>query len=117
MRFRVKQISVAAVALLAAVYAYDYVSVHHRMGSPTPSDPFDVVTYPNVLAIPQKGNRVEYALDARAPMESDPCVHSMFPHFGYTPCWYVRRRSRNPTPMVILIRTQISAQFPARRKR
>jgi hypothetical protein len=62
-------------------------------------DPFDVVNYPHILAIPQKGNRVEYALDAVSPMESEPCIHSLFPHFGYMPCWYVKRKAQNPTPM------------------
>ncbi len=31
------------------------------------------------LQFTQKGNRVEFALDAQSPMESDPCVHSDLP--------------------------------------
>ena len=92
-----------AVLLLACVYAYDGLSVRHRMGAQKQGDPFDTVTYPRVLAIPHKGNRVEYALDATSPMESESCVHSLFPHFGYSPCWYVNRKAQNPIPMVILI--------------
>jgi hypothetical protein len=89
--------------LLALSYGFDYASVRRRMSAQKPGDPFDVVTYPHLLAIPQKGNKVEYALDAESPMVSDPCVHSVFPHFGYTPCWIVRRRAQNPTPMTIVL--------------
>jgi hypothetical protein len=103
MRAILKWTFLVAVVLLACVYAYDYISVRHRMGAQKPGDPFDTVVYPRVLAIPQKGNRVEYALDAQSPMETDACVHSLFPHFGYTPCWYVNRKAENPIPMVILI--------------
>lgn len=102
MRHILKLFAVVIVALAAAVYAYDYLSVRHRMSAQKQGDPFDVVTYPHLLAIPQKGNRVEYALDAISPIESESCVHSIFPHFGYTPCWYVNWRAKDPTPMVIL---------------
>lgn len=92
----------ALLMLLAVAYGYDYASVSHRANAQKPGDPFDVVTYPHLLAIPQKGNKVEYALDAQSPMESDPCVHSLFPHYGYTPCWYIVRKSKSPTQMLIL---------------
>ena len=102
MRLLLNRLLVTAILLLAATYIYDYLSVQHRMGAPKQGDPFDVVTYPRLLAIPQKGNRVEYILDAVTPTESDPCVHSLFPHFGYTPCWYINRRAKTPIPMMIL---------------
>ena len=90
--------------LVATAYGYDYASVRRRMSAQRQGDPFDVVTYPHLLAIPEKGNKVEYALDAQSPMESDPCVHSLFPHYGYAPCWYVLRKSKNPTQMTIVLR-------------
>ncbi len=94
----------ALLTLLAVAYGYDFASVRHRMSAQKPGDPFDVVTYPHILAIPEKGNKVEYALDAQSPMESDPCIHSLFPHYGYTPCWYILRKSKTPTQMTIVIR-------------
>jgi hypothetical protein len=94
----------ALLSLLAAAYGYDFASVRHRMSAQKPGDPFDVVTYPHILAIPEKGNKVEYALDAQSPMESDPCIHSLFPHYGYAPCWYILRKSKTPTQMTIVIR-------------
>jgi hypothetical protein len=92
----------ALLLLVAVAYGYDFASVRHRMSAQKSGDPFDVVTYPHLLAIPQKGNKVEYALDAQSPMESDPCVHSLFPHYGYTPCWYIIRKSKSPTQMMIV---------------
>jgi hypothetical protein len=92
----------ALLAILALIYGYDYASVRRRMSANKQGDPIEVITYPHLLAIPQKGNKVEYALDAQSPMASQTCVHSLFPHFGYSPCWYVTRRSKTPTQMTIL---------------
>ena len=103
MRVSPERILIAIALLAACVYAYDYLSVRHRISAQKLGDPFDVITYPHLLAIPQKGNRVEYALDAISPWASEPCVHSIFPHFGYTPCWYVNRKASTPTPMTILV--------------
>jgi hypothetical protein len=81
MRTRLIRALYALLVVLAVAYGYDYA---------------------HLLAIPQKGNKVEYALDAQSPMESDPCVHSLFPHYGYAPCWYIVRKSKSPTQMLIL---------------
>lgn len=99
MQSYLKKFVLALVLVFAVAYGYDYASVRRRMNAKTPNDPFDVVTYPHLLAIPEKGNKVEYALDAQSPMQSVPCVHSLFPHLGYTPCWIVERRSKTPTQM------------------
>jgi hypothetical protein len=99
MRFSLERLMIALLVLVAAVYAVDYISVRLRASAQKLGDPFDVVTYPHLLEIPQKGNRVEYALDAQSPMMSEACVHSLFPHSGYLPCWYVQRKAQSPTPM------------------
>jgi len=104
MRAPWNRILYAIILLIALTYGYDYASVRRRMSAQKPGDPFDVVTYPHLLAIPLKGNKVDYELDAQSPMESKSCVHSLFPHYGYTPCWYVLRKSKNPTQMMILLR-------------
>jgi hypothetical protein len=89
----------AVILLFALAYGYDYASVRRRMSAQKQGDPFDVITYPHLLEIPQKGNKVDYELDANSPTESESCVHSLFPHFGYTPCWYLQRRAKTPTQM------------------
>ncbi len=102
MRTYLGKVIYALLMVIAVTYGYDYASVRRRMNAQKPGDPFDTVTYPHILAIPEKGNKVEYALDAQSPMETESCVHSLFPHYGYTPCWYVVRRSKSPTPMTIV---------------
>ena len=102
MRTYLGKVLYAFLMILAVVYGYDYASVRRRMAAQKPGDPIDTVTYPHILAIPEKGNKVEYALDAQSPMETESCVHSLFPHYGYTPCWVVIRRSKSPTPMTIV---------------
>ncbi len=104
MRTPWKQILYAILLMIGVAYGYDYAPVRRRMGAQKPGDPFDVVTYPHLLAIPQKGNKVDYELDVQSPMVTESCVHSLFPHYGYTPCWYVLRRSKNPTQMMIFLR-------------
>ncbi|HEV7967960.1 MAG TPA: hypothetical protein VGP19_10335 [Candidatus Acidoferrales bacterium] len=102
MRIPWHRVVYALILVVGVAYGYDYASVRRRMIENKPGNPFDVVSYPHLLAIPQKGNKVDYELDAQSPMESEPCVHSLFPHNGYTPCWYVLRRSKSPTQMTIL---------------
>ena len=102
MRTALNRYVYATILLVAIAYGYDYASVRRRMSAKIVGNPFDTVTYPHLLAIPQKGNKVEYALDAQSPMETKSCVHSLFPHSGYTPCWYVQWRARTPTQMTIL---------------
>jgi hypothetical protein len=116
MRLLSKRILIAAIVLLGGIYLLDYVSVRHRMAAQKKGDPFDVVTYPHILEIPQKGNRVEYALDAQSPMMSEACVHSIFPHYGYVPCWYVHRTTANPTPMFLLPSSWLLDQKPHSRR-
>ena len=56
-----------------------------------------------LLAIPLKSGRTEYELDARQPEVTVSCVRALFPHQGYQPCWYVRRNSQRPIPMMVMI--------------
>ena len=52
-----------------------------------------------VLAIAEKNNKVEYEVDSIRPEEDVPCAHSLFPHTGNRPCWYVARHANDPIPM------------------
>jgi len=88
----------AAVALLAA-YGVDFVSVRIRARHPTATDPYETLTAPRLYAISEKGNKTEYQIDADNPVQSVTCVHSLFPHDGYSACWQVQRTLRQPIPM------------------
>jgi hypothetical protein len=56
-------------------------------------------------AVKLKNGRIDYEL---GDTETRPCVHSLFPHSGYDPCWYLTRHKtltitvgkagRTPTP-------------------
>jgi hypothetical protein len=80
---------VGALVLLAAlVYAGDYLLVRFKI--PKGREPFSSVTIQPYYAIHQKNGRTEY--DYAQP-QSQVCVQSLFPHFGYDPCWYVKRHT------------------------
>jgi hypothetical protein len=96
----------ALAVVLAFIYLADSISVHYRLTAHRQGDPLDVITYPRLLAIPQKGNRVEYILDQVTPTESDACVHAWFPHLGVPPCWYIARKAKTPIPMTIFFFTR-----------
>ena len=98
-----KRILLLAVALAATVYAVDYAVVRSRVAYPRLGDAFGSVQVVRLLAIPLKNGRTEYELDALQPQVTVICVRALFPHLGYQPCWYVRRQSQKPIPMVILV--------------
>ena len=91
------------VALAAIVYAGDYAVVRLRASYPRLGNAFGSVQVVRLLAIPLKNGRTEYELDALQPEATVTCVRALFPHLGYQPCWYVRRQSQKPIPMVILV--------------
>lgn len=70
----------------AIVYAGDYISLRFRI--PGNREQYGVVDVQVLYAIQEKANRTEFTL---GPVEKQRCVQSLFPHFGETPCWYLRR--------------------------
>ena len=98
----VKLALVGAVLLLGLIYAGDYLLVRHRIVHPTAGSAFGNVVMERLYAIPQKNGATEYEFDARQPEVNTPCVHSLFPHLGLSPCWYLKRNSQKPIPMVIM---------------
>jgi hypothetical protein len=81
--------TIAALVLVALfVYAGDYLSVRYKI--PNGRDQFSNVTIQPYYAIHEKNGRTEYDF---AQPETQVCIHSLFPHFGYSPCWYVNRHT------------------------
>jgi hypothetical protein len=78
----------AVLALLAAAYVGDYCSVRYQI--PHGRQQFGQVTVNPLYAIPVKGGKIHYEVGQP---EVDTCVHSLFPHFGYNPCWYAIRHT------------------------
>lgn len=76
------------VLLCGGVYLSDYLSVRYRIAKNR--NPFGVVNIRRYYAIPLKNGKTELVFQEP---EDQVCVQSLFPHFGYTPCWYAKRRN------------------------
>ncbi len=98
----VQQILIATVLVVAAIYVGDYLWVRYRAAHQKPGDPFDSVPVQSLLSVPLKGGKIEYDVNQAQTGATQACVHSLFSHYGYSPCWYVVRANRSPIPMVVL---------------
>lgn len=98
----VKRTALALAAAFALVYAGDALWLRFRMGHPGAGQAFGSVQMERLYAIPQKSGKTEYEFDARQPEVMQTCVRSLFPHFNYSACWYLARKSQKPIPMMIL---------------
>jgi hypothetical protein len=85
--------------VVAAVWVVDTSWFYIRRSYPAAGKASGSVHRVRLLAIPDKGNRTEYEVDALQPEEDVPCANSIFPHGGERPCWYVMRHAKDPIPM------------------
>ncbi|HTS71566.1 MAG TPA: hypothetical protein VMO17_21535 [Terriglobia bacterium] len=84
----VKRLVFLLVALFGLVYGADYASV--RIPLPHSRNPYStIVVRPYYDVGLKSGKSTFYFLDP----QKQTCVNSLFPHFGYNPCWYVRRNT------------------------
>jgi hypothetical protein len=81
-----KCITGVLVGLAALVYAGDFVWFEFRIHNAKPNDPLETVTF--FYATGVKGGKVEVFYDQP---QTQICVHSIFPHQGYKPCWRFNR--------------------------
>jgi len=98
----VRRVAAGAAVSAALLYAGDYVWLRARMARSKPS-PMESFTRIRLLAIPLKNGKIEYQIDQLKPEETLTCVHSLFPHYGHAPCWYLKPRANQPIPMTILL--------------
>ena len=73
--------------LLAFLYLGDYFVVRIKMAGSN-SAALGSIQIRRYWEIPSKSGKFEYSFDAP---QIQTCVHSLFPHLGYTPCWYLNR--------------------------
>jgi hypothetical protein len=97
-----KWLLISLLVLFATLWAVDELSFEYKVHTADSGSAFGTVTMRHVLAIELKGGKVEYALDRTQPTQAEPCVYSLFPHAGLTPCWYLTRQSRKAMPLTIL---------------
>ena len=76
------KICLALAALCALLYGVDDVSARLR-GKPTEQMKVD-----RIYSAVNHWNQVEYSVGTP---EMQTCVDALLPHFGYMPCWYLRK--------------------------
>jgi hypothetical protein len=70
---------------LVGFYACDYFILELRVAHPRFGDAYGQVQV--FYATPLKNGKTEIFYDQP---QFETCVHSVFPHFGYRPCWIAR---------------------------
>lgn len=86
MKSRRVRLLVVTLLLAAMVYGGDWACLRYRNWKR--GDAFGSVAVTPVYVIHEKNGKTEYQF---AQPQDQVCVHSLFPHFGYSPCWYVSR--------------------------
>jgi hypothetical protein len=106
-----KRASIVAVAAVILIYLGDTLSVWHRMANKTSDNPLTTLTTQPIIEIPQKDGREEIVL---GDSQTQTCVRALFPHDGYSPCWYVARQNQSITTMTLLPFLPAAERMPAR---
>jgi hypothetical protein len=88
-----KRLLIAVVFVLSLPYVADYSVLRYRIAR---NSAFGTVTIKPYYAVPLKGNKTEFIF---IPPETQSCIHSLFPHLGYSPCWYLSRQTRKRIDM------------------
>jgi len=83
----VKRVLIGAVVCLSLPYVADFLLLLRPIAGNR--NVFGEVTIKPFYAVPQKDHKTEFI---RIAPETQTCIHSLFPHFGYSPCWYLSRR-------------------------
>jgi hypothetical protein len=97
-----KWLLISVLTLFCALYASDELSFQYKVHSLRSGNAFGAVDMQRLLAIQLKGGKVQYTLDQQQPAQMQKCVYSLFPHAGFSPCWYLLRQSRKPIPLLIV---------------
>jgi len=80
---------VLTLIMIALIYAGDYSSLRFRIPPNRPQ--FATVSVTEMYVIHEKNGKIEYQFP---PPQDQTCVASLFPHFGYAPCWYLKRHTQ-----------------------
>lgn len=82
----------SALGATALAYSADYALFRYRVA--TNRQPFGQVTVYSYDAVLQKSGKTQFIFN---PPEVQSCVHALFPHSGYVPCWYLQRHTEPRT--------------------
>ncbi len=92
--FRLKRVLAAAILVFAVVYAGDYILLRYRVAKNR--NAYNVVRVRRYYAVATKSGKPDYYFDQPT---DQTCVQSLFGHFGYLPCWYLRRHTTQEVKM------------------
>jgi hypothetical protein len=85
---RVKRLVLVVIASIVLVYLADYLAV--RIPIPKSRAAYATVTVRPYYDVALKSGKSDlYILDP----QQQTCVNSIFPHMGFTPCWYLRKHT------------------------
>ena len=98
-RISPRHVLLSVVALLLLLYLADFAWYEMHLLLPKMGPAKGSVHRTRLLAIPAKNNKVDFEIDSVRPEEDLPCTHSLFPHGGNRPCWYVTRHASDPIAM------------------
>jgi hypothetical protein len=94
-----KRILILVAAGLVLIYLSDYALLRVKLAGKNSSSAYGIVKIQPLYAIPHKDGKAEYMF---GDPQNQTCVHALFPHAGYSPCWYLIRQNAKTIPMVIL---------------
>ncbi len=79
-----KRAFIILVLSVAGLYGCDYLLLRLRIA--TNHTPYGTVKIQPYYAVPQKDGKTQFLFDDP---QDQTCVHSLFPHVGDDPCWYL----------------------------
>jgi hypothetical protein len=82
----------SAVGIMICAYAADYALFRYRVAANR--QPFGQITVNSYDAVQQKNGKTEFLFN---PPVTQTCVHALFPHAGFVPCWYLQRHTEPRT--------------------
>jgi hypothetical protein len=81
---RSKKVLIAVIASGGLLYAFDDIYARIR------KDQLATVQVSHMYKMKNRWNETEYSVGGQ---ENQKCIYSLFPHFGYSPCWYLKGHS------------------------
>ncbi len=77
-----------AIVVLAAglTYLCDFLYLRLKMANKNSNEAFGSVQY--FPATQLKNGKLDIYIESP---QTETCVHALFPHYGYNPCWYAKR--------------------------
>jgi hypothetical protein len=93
-RFLKRLLAIGLACLLSLTliaYAIDYAVFRYRSAN---NRGFGQVTVQSYDAVAQKSGKTQFIFN---PPEAQTCVHTLFPHSGFTPCWYLQKHTEPRT--------------------